>query len=101
MPKRNLYVDDELDAEIRAFDIPLSSVCQRALRGEVEVRRRLSQSPEEIKVAAQRLIGQRAAEAAKEFEDGIELGRRGHATQRRGTNSPSLSRIDRVADVTW
>jgi post-segregation antitoxin (ccd killing protein) len=74
VPKRNLYVDDELDRDIRGFDVPLSAVCQAALRQEVEQRRRLHSSEEELAATARRLIADRAAVANESFRDGAELG---------------------------
>jgi post-segregation antitoxin (ccd killing protein) len=74
MPKRNVYLDDDLDAEVRNLGISLSPVCQTALRHEVEVQRRLAQVPARTRAAAERLIEARAEENAKQHQDGVTVG---------------------------
>lgn len=74
MPKRNVYLDDDLDADVRTFGISLSPVCQTALRHEVEIQRRLAHVPERTQATAERLIQARAEENAKQHQDGLALG---------------------------
>lgn len=37
MPNLTIYVDRELEAEIRAHDVPISLTCQRALRRQARI----------------------------------------------------------------
>jgi post-segregation antitoxin (ccd killing protein) len=74
VPKRNVYLDDDLDADVRTLGISLSPICQAALRREVEVQRRLAQVPASTRATAERLIQARAEENAKDYQEGITVG---------------------------
>lgn len=74
MPKRNIYVDDDLNAELVALEVSISPVCQQALRREVAIRRRLADVQESAQLVARRLIDDKAAADAAGYQQGFDVG---------------------------
>jgi post-segregation antitoxin (ccd killing protein) len=77
MPKINVYVPDDLLARIRATDISVSPVCQRALEDEVD-RMEAAQNPafdaDRIARARERMSETRNADSARNRAEGKQAG---------------------------
>lgn len=98
MPKVNVYVPDELLAEVRAADIAVSTVCQEALEAEVRRRNAVAGADEDLLAVAARLVEADAAEQRRAHEDGLAFGiwwARGYATR------AELEVVDRAVGRGW
>jgi Post-segregation antitoxin CcdA len=74
MPKVNVYLPDDLAEAVKEWDVPLSSVCQQALRKEVQNMTMTAQATTEIEKVAARIRETRDDHEAKVVEAAHELG---------------------------
>jgi post-segregation antitoxin (ccd killing protein) len=83
MPRRNIYVDDELDEQVKELDLPVSAIAQDALRREVQRHLALKGAASDVAAVAARLVASRNAEADRAYASGATIGAkwaRDHAT---------------------
>jgi len=74
VPKVNVYLPDEMAAEVRARELSLSPVCQRAIREELERMRTQEAATEDIEAVATRLRATISEEEAVQKREGFEDG---------------------------
>lgn len=74
MPKVNIYLPDDLAAAVRARSVPVSEVCQRALRREVERMTALENATTDAERVAERLRATRDEGTDQERREGFEDG---------------------------
>lgn len=75
MARRNIYLQDALDADVQRFALPVSEICQDALQAAVRQRLAQSLADEELAVAASRLLEDREAEDRESYDEGFAIGR--------------------------
>nr|WTB31191.1 type II toxin-antitoxin system CcdA family antitoxin [Streptomyces sp. NBC_00830] len=71
----NISVPDQLAEQVRARDLPISAICQEALRKAVELNEKKEKTMPDLQAVAERLRQTRDEEEVKQHTEGIELGR--------------------------
>lgn len=100
MPKINVYLPDELAEEVKLAAVPVSEVCQRALREEV-LRVKVATAIGEdarLKAAAERLKALRKSEETGREADGHSAGM---SWAFESAEYGELEAIARLADENW
>lgn len=72
--RMNISVPDELAEQVRARDLPISSICQDALRKAVELAEKKEQIMTDLQAVADRLRGTQNEERQHHIDEGRELG---------------------------
>lgn len=91
----NVYVPDELLFRVRAEDIAVSTVCQRALEGDVEARALARSATKNLRAVAERLRRTEDARQAQQYREGYAFG---VAWAQEVAGLDELRRVDRAAD---
>ena len=93
LPKLTIYVPERLNEQLRAMELNVSAVCQRALEEEVRRMNARAQATSEIEAVAARLRSTIGEDEEHEYEQGFEVG---SAWAR---NTATLSELRDVADL--
>jgi hypothetical protein len=72
--RMNISVPDDLAEQVRARDLPISSICQDALRKAVELAEKKEQIMTNIEAVVERLRGTQDEEKQRQNEEGRVLG---------------------------
>lgn len=75
MARRNIYLQDALDADVQRYALPVSEICQDALQAAVRQRSAQSLDDGELATAASRLLADREAEDRESYDEGFAIGR--------------------------
>lgn len=81
--RMNISVPDELAEQVRARDLPISSICQDALRKAVDLAEKKEQIMSDVQAVIERLRGTQDEERQRNIDEGRELGilwAKGYAT---------------------
>ncbi|QQM42811.1 type II toxin-antitoxin system CcdA family antitoxin [Streptomyces liliifuscus] len=70
----NISVPDELAERVRARDLPISSICQDALRKAVELDEKKERTMPDLEAVVERLRGTQYGEKQRAIEEGHQLG---------------------------
>ncbi|MGW2620346.1 type II toxin-antitoxin system CcdA family antitoxin [Streptomyces sp. NPDC001500] len=70
----NISVPDELAEQVRARDLPISSICQDALRKAVTLAEKKDQIMSDMQAVIERLRGTKDEERQRHIDEGRELG---------------------------
>ena len=73
VPKVTIYLPDPLAEEVKAADLPVSTICQEALTAAL-ARRRVHLNPEDLDAVVQRLHASHALYTSEEFSRGMRDG---------------------------
>ncbi|MFD9651761.1 type II toxin-antitoxin system CcdA family antitoxin [Streptomyces mirabilis] len=72
--RMNISVPDELAEQVRARDLPISSICQDALREAVESHDKKERTMTDIQAVVERLRGTQNEQRQRHIDEGRELG---------------------------
>lgn len=72
--RMNISVPDDLAEQVRARDLPISSICQDALRQAVELAEKKERTMTNLDAVVERLRGTQDAEHQRHIDEGRELG---------------------------
>jgi hypothetical protein len=70
----NISVPDDLAEQVRAHDLPISAICQTALRSEVELAKKKEQIMTDLDVVVDRLRGTQDEARKRHYDEGRALG---------------------------
>jgi hypothetical protein len=74
MAKASVYLRDELLEEARRLEVPVSSVCQRAVEEAVRLSRAATEARSDLVPVAERLRRSETTDYDRRFQDGFDLG---------------------------
>lgn len=75
MARRNIYIPEPLDEEVKRLKLPISELCQDALLVAVRHRRAEAMSDGDLAATASRLLADREASERAQYQDGFAVGR--------------------------
>src|SRR5439155_24437250 len=68
------YMPDSLHEQVKEHDLPVSSICQRALEGEIHIVEAKAKATDDLAPVVERLSRERVEEASNSYQSGFELG---------------------------